>query len=159
MCAEDRPRNEGSKRYSKDGFDCQIQGNLLSHYLLTQLLMPALTAGSETSGTGRIVNCTSGGLKMLRADINRELFEQMVVQDGDKRPYSLHDLRLKQSKKAAIVLTLGLRVRHSPPNPAAGVGVILDWCSIIDWCSILLCCCSNVFAGVPAAAALLLPLL
>lgn len=99
--------------HSKDGFDCQVQGNLLSHYLLTQLLMPALTAGAETAGVGRIVNCTSGGLRMLRADIQRDAFEQVVVEDGDRRPYVTHDLRLKQSKKALIVFTLGLRVCSS----------------------------------------------
>jgi NAD(P)-dependent dehydrogenase (short-subunit alcohol dehydrogenase family) len=108
--AEDRTRSERSKRHSKDGFDCRMQGNVISHYLLTQLLMPALKVGAHLSGKSRIVNCTSGGLEMLRTKIDEDAFEQAVVFDGDKKPYSMHNVRLNQSKKAMVALTLGLRV-------------------------------------------------
>ena len=47
---------------------------------------------------------------MLRTEIHRDAFEQIVVEEGDKRPYTAQDLRLRQSKKATIVFTLGLRV-------------------------------------------------
>jgi NAD(P)-dependent dehydrogenase (short-subunit alcohol dehydrogenase family) len=121
MHAEDRPRSERSKKWSRDGFDAQMQGNLLSPYLLTQLLMPALTAAAETAGTARIVNCTGGGLPMLRSELHRDAFEQVVVEDGDTSLYSCHRLRQSQSKKGRVVFTLGLRARPPPRTPPVSV--------------------------------------
>lgn len=46
-----------------DGYDLQFGTNVLGHYYLTTLLMPALLAGTKTSGDGhaRVVNTSSIG--------------------------------------------------------------------------------------------------
>eukprot|EP00929_Paragymnodinium_shiwhaense_P077293 TRINITY_DN39802_c0_g1_i1.p1 TRINITY_DN39802_c0_g1~~TRINITY_DN39802_c0_g1_i1.p1 ORF type:complete len:373 (-),score=47.71 TRINITY_DN39802_c0_g1_i1:70-1188(-) len=43
-----------------DGYDVQMQSNHLSHFLLTQLLMPSLEAGAAARGEARVVQHSSG---------------------------------------------------------------------------------------------------
>ena len=74
MHAEDRPRTETSKQLSADGYDVQLQANVISHFLLTRLLMPALQIAAGSRGTARIINCTSGGRDALCADVPAEAF-------------------------------------------------------------------------------------
>ncbi len=44
---------------TKDGFDCQMQVNHLSHFLLTKELFPLLVKRAESKGEARIVNHSS----------------------------------------------------------------------------------------------------
>jgi NAD(P)-dependent dehydrogenase (short-subunit alcohol dehydrogenase family) len=44
-----------------DGLEMQFGTNHIGHFLLTNLLMPALLKGAKTSGGGRIVNLSSRG--------------------------------------------------------------------------------------------------
>ena len=47
----------------KDGYDLQWGTNVVGPFLFTELIMPALIAGAQTSGDGhaRIVTMSSGG--------------------------------------------------------------------------------------------------
>ena len=45
---------------TNDGYDCQMQTNHLSHFLLTKLLLPLLEKKAETAGEARVVNHSSG---------------------------------------------------------------------------------------------------
>lgn len=47
------------KGTTKDGFETQFGVNHLGHYLLTELLLPALTATASSTGGARIVNLSS----------------------------------------------------------------------------------------------------
>eukprot|EP00892_Ulva_mutabilis_P011258 jgi/Ulvmu1/8504/UM044_0038.1 len=80
--AEDRPRSETSKQYSVDGYDVQVQANVVSHFLLTRLLMPALQIAASSRGTARIINCTSGGRDALVADVPPDAFARADDQGG-----------------------------------------------------------------------------
>lgn len=42
-----------------DGYDCQMQTNHLSHFLLTKLLFPLLERKAGTAGEARVVNHSS----------------------------------------------------------------------------------------------------
>ena len=42
-----------------DGYDCQMQTNHLSHFLLTSLLFPSLERKAQVAGEARVVNQSS----------------------------------------------------------------------------------------------------
>lgn len=54
------------------GYDLQFGTNVLGHYYLTMLLLPALLAGVDTSGDGtaRVVNTSSYGHELFTLDFN-----------------------------------------------------------------------------------------
>lgn len=55
-----------------DGYDLQFGTNVLGHYYLTMLLLPALLAGTKTSGDGhaRVVNTSSSAHWASGLDFN-----------------------------------------------------------------------------------------
>ena len=61
---------------TEDGYDLQWGTNVLGHFYLTRLLMPALTASAVSSpdGHARVVTTSSGGayLGTLRYDTMKE---------------------------------------------------------------------------------------
>ncbi|KAL9088908.1 MAG: hypothetical protein Q9165_005965 [Trypethelium subeluteriae] len=56
----------------KQGIEMQFSANHVGHFLLTNLLVPALFAAAEESGAARVVNLTSSGYQVspLRDDYN-----------------------------------------------------------------------------------------
>jgi NAD(P)-dependent dehydrogenase (short-subunit alcohol dehydrogenase family) len=56
----------------KQGIEMQFSANHVGHFLLTNLLVPALLAAAEDSGSARVVNLTSSGYQIspLRDDYN-----------------------------------------------------------------------------------------
>jgi NAD(P)-dependent dehydrogenase (short-subunit alcohol dehydrogenase family) len=87
-----------------DGFETQFGTNHLGHFVLTNLLMPALLAGAPS----RIVNLSSAG----------HGFSDILWDDPnyDSRPYDKFEA-YGQSKTANILFTVALEARHG----AAGV--------------------------------------
>jgi NAD(P)-dependent dehydrogenase (short-subunit alcohol dehydrogenase family) len=55
-----------------DGFDVQMQTNMLSHFLLTSLVYPSLQDAADKRGEARIVSLTSSG----REGFNKKLEEK-----------------------------------------------------------------------------------
>jgi NAD(P)-dependent dehydrogenase (short-subunit alcohol dehydrogenase family) len=54
---------------SSDGHEMTFQGNHLAGFLLTQLLLPALTAAADSSGA-RVINTSSFANRFSRVDLN-----------------------------------------------------------------------------------------
>ena len=110
---------------TEDGFDTQMQTNHLSHFLLTQQLMPLLNKAAEIHGDARIVNHSSmarKGVKKLEAkyleknggnlggDSSNMLFGGRWIRYGQTKlanaafTAALHEkLQAKQSKVKALV--------------------------------------------------------
>jgi NAD(P)-dependent dehydrogenase (short-subunit alcohol dehydrogenase family) len=63
-----------------DGFDIQMQTNHLSHFLLTQQLMPLIERAAETSGEARIVNHSS----VARLSPSKDLLANHLEMNGGK---------------------------------------------------------------------------
>ncbi|OJA21275.1 hypothetical protein AZE42_10593 [Rhizopogon vesiculosus] len=53
-----------------DGYDLQFGTNVLGHFYLTKLLMPALLAAAATDGSARVVNTASNGHWLSGLDYN-----------------------------------------------------------------------------------------
>ena len=93
----------GSFHLTKEGYECTMTSNHLGHFLLTLLLMPALTASSTPS---RIINVTSSTYTLAPyMDLN-DLFCTKGL-----RPYTLFG-QYAQSKLANILFTLELAKRY-----------------------------------------------
>ena len=59
-----------SRQESADGFELSFATNVLGPFLLTELLLPALEAGADTSGEpSRIVSVSSGGMYTTGVDL------------------------------------------------------------------------------------------
>ncbi|KAF2193657.1 short-chain dehydrogenase [Zopfia rhizophila CBS 207.26] len=58
--------NMALKEYSvdKQGIEMQLSGNHVGHFLLTNLLVPALLAAGSETGLARVVNLTSSGYQI-----------------------------------------------------------------------------------------------
>ncbi|EIM24236.1 NAD(P)-binding protein [Wallemia mellicola CBS 633.66] len=68
--------------FGKQGYDIQFQTNVMSHYLLTRLLFPALDNYSKTGETARVVH-TSSLMQALTKHPRGIDFD--VLRDGEKR--------------------------------------------------------------------------
>ena len=95
-----------------DGYDKQIQTNHLSHFLLTEELLPLLEKEAEANGDARIVNHSSLGRNYTP---NKGLEEKYFLQNGGKlggNDYGIMTggpfFRYFQSKLANSVITYGL---------------------------------------------------
>lgn len=65
------------QEYTKDGYDIQMQTNVLSHFLLTKELFPLIKAASE----GRVVNHSSAA--RLGPDLEQKYFEKNADTGGN----------------------------------------------------------------------------
>ena len=90
------PKDNRRRKISKDGYELIFAVNYLAPFLLTNLLMPVITA----SGSGRIINVSSGAQSEL--DFDDLLMENRY---DPSRAYS-------QSKLALILFTIELAERH-----------------------------------------------
>ena len=90
--------NAGHHRASEDGFEMTFAVNHLAPFLLTTLLLPALTAGAPS----RIVNVTSVFAHFGRLDPGDVMFERRRY--GSTRAYN-------QSKLANVMFTMELAAR------------------------------------------------
>lgn len=99
-----------------DGYDVQMQTNHLSHFLLTQLLMPSLDAAAAARGEARIVQHSSGargkgpaldGVGMLEARFMQPAAEGEL--GGSALPACYN--RYHQTKLANSVCALALHTR------------------------------------------------
>lgn len=87
---------------TSDGLEMQFGTNHIGHFLLTNLLMPAILKGAESSGGGRIVNLSSRGHHFDRVHFDDLNFE---TRDYDKwQSYG-------QAKTANILFSVGLEAR------------------------------------------------
>lgn len=92
---------------SKDGYDITISTNVLSHFLLTRELMPALQLGASLRGEARIVSMSSG------SGFGPPAFDERFYQragghlGGQRASYE----RYHQSKLANLLFTVSLHER------------------------------------------------
>lgn len=86
---------------TKDGFDLQFGTNVLGHSYFTMLLLPALLAGTKTSGDGtaRVVN-TSSSMHWIHG-LNFNTFK-----DGPARKKMSPENLYGQSKFVCLEFTL-----------------------------------------------------
>src|ERR1700760_436198 len=92
-----------------DGFEIQFQTNYLSHWILTQQLLPLLlaTARSAEPGAVRIVNVTSDGHERMPP---KEGIAFNDIDLPDRQPMT----RYGQSKLANILHANELNRRYGP---------------------------------------------
>uniref|UniRef100_A0A7S2KDW4 Protochlorophyllide reductase n=1 Tax=Leptocylindrus danicus TaxID=163516 RepID=A0A7S2KDW4_9STRA len=103
-----------------DGFDVQMQVNMLSHFLLTKLLMDSLELAAETRGEARVVmhTCAFRGIpnRMLKPEMFQICPEGTLGGDGkwflgdlvkQKGPFS----RYQQSKLANASFSMALHMK------------------------------------------------
>jgi len=92
---------------TEDGYDLQFGTNVLGHYYFTMLLMPALLAGTITSGDGkaRVVN-TSSSTHMF-SNMNFDTF-----MDGPARKRMGPQTLYSQSKHGVVVWATELARRY-----------------------------------------------
>ena len=90
--------NAGQRRSSADGFELTFAVNHLAPFLLTTLLLPALTSGAPS----RIVNVTSVFAHFGRLDLRDVMFERRRY--SSTRAYN-------QSKLANVMFTMELATR------------------------------------------------
>jgi retinol dehydrogenase-12 len=86
------------EQLTEDGYDLQFGTNVLGHYYFTMLLLPALFAGTKTSGDGkaRVVN-TSSSTHMF-SNMNFDTFA-----DGPARKKAGTQTLYSQSKHVRVV--------------------------------------------------------
>ncbi|HEY8521469.1 MAG TPA: SDR family NAD(P)-dependent oxidoreductase [Gammaproteobacteria bacterium] len=89
----------GERRTSADGYELAFAVNYLSHFLLTQLLLPRL----EASAPARIVNVSSMG----QAPID---FDDVMMERGAYDAFDAY----RRSKLAQIMFTIDLAARLDP---------------------------------------------
>ncbi|RGP81224.1 hypothetical protein FLONG3_606 [Fusarium longipes] len=92
-----------SERRTEDGFETQFGTNHLGHFLLFQLLKPALLASSTQSFQSRVISLTSKGHRFGRVRFDDFNFE--------KEPYNPW-LAYAQSKTANIYFATELERRY-----------------------------------------------
>ncbi|OBT58832.1 hypothetical protein VE04_01358 [Pseudogymnoascus sp. 24MN13] len=110
---------------TKDGYEAQWQTNYLSHWVLTEHLLPLMLQTSKTLSPGsvRIVNLTSSGhLSAPKGGIN---FDDLSLKDSG--PWS----RYGQSKLANILHTKTLQNSYGPGSPSAQNGGGEIWVSSV----------------------------
>ncbi|KAJ3549858.1 hypothetical protein NM208_g288 [Fusarium decemcellulare] len=99
---------------TKDGHEAQWQTNYLSHWVLTEHLLPLMIQTSKKSppGSVRIVNLTSAGhLSAPKSGIN---FDDLSLKDSSQWA------RYGQSKLANILHTKTLHKKYGPGSPGEG---------------------------------------
>ena len=92
------------KGTTSDGFESQFGTNHLGHFVLTKQLMPLVEAGSNTNGSGRIVNLSSRGHHIAPVDFDDPNFE-----NTDYIPF----LSYGRSKTANVLFSVGLEERFA----------------------------------------------
>ncbi|KAK1143242.1 hypothetical protein N8T08_006942 [Aspergillus melleus] len=114
----------------KQGIELQFSGNHVGHFLLTNLLVPALVAGAAEGGNARVVNLTSSGYL-----ISPVRFEDWNYSDGKEYdPWTGYG----QAKSANILFAYGLTKRlkargitaaaaHPGYNGDTQLGAHLTW--------------------------------
>lgn len=110
---------------TKDGYEAQWQTNYLSHWVLTEHLLPLMlrTAKTLPPGSVRIVNLTSSGhLSAPKGGIN---FEDLSLKNSGPWP------RYGQSKLANILHTKTLHKAYGPGSPSAQNGEGEIWVSSV----------------------------
>ncbi|OBT69659.1 hypothetical protein VE03_00977 [Pseudogymnoascus sp. 23342-1-I1] len=110
---------------TKDGHEAQWQTNYLSHWVLTEQLLPLMlrTARTLSPGSVRIVNLTSSGhLSAPTGGIN---FGDLSLKDSGSWP------RYGQSKLANILHTNTLHKTYGPGSPSAQNGEGEIWVSSV----------------------------
>ena len=97
--------NMALKEYTQDkqGNEMQMSANHVGHFLLTNLLMPALLAGAQAPYGARIVNLTSAGYQ-----ISPVRFDDPAFSGGEEyNPWTAYG----QAKTAQILFTYGITNR------------------------------------------------
>ncbi|KAI4718305.1 hypothetical protein E4T48_05509 [Aureobasidium sp. EXF-10727] len=94
---------------STDGYEIQFAINFLGHALLTQYLLPTLTATASSHGDARIVNTTSEGL-MLAPSEKGIVFSDLKTKQ--EYGFGARWRRYGQSKLAQVLYTTQLAQRH-----------------------------------------------
>ncbi|KAK0111161.1 hypothetical protein ONS95_001538 [Cadophora gregata] len=110
---------------TKDGHEAQWQTNYLSHWVLTELLLPLMlkTATNLPPGSVRVVNLTSSGhLSAPKGGIN---FDDLSLKDSGTWQ------RYGQSKLANILHTRTLNKRYGPASAGALKGEGGIWVSCV----------------------------
>lgn len=100
-----------------DGYDVQMQTNHLSHFLLTNKLMPALTKASQLRGQARIVNHTS--LARKGGALDAKFYGRNGGNLGGNRAFMFTGAkwdRYHQSKLANVVFTFALTDKLKEAN-------------------------------------------
>lgn len=95
------------EQLTADGYDLQFGTNVLGHFYFTMLLLPALLAGTKTSGddTARVVNTSSQG--HMLSDMNFNTFR-----DGPPRRKTGTNKLYYQSKHGNVVFATELARRY-----------------------------------------------
>lgn len=93
--------NDGERMLSEDGYEMVFQVNYLAHYLLTDLLLPALHAGAPS----RIVNVASGAQTPLDFDdlMLEENFTGRTAYAQSKLAQVLHTFHLAEELEGSDV--------------------------------------------------------
>jgi len=99
---------------TEDGFDTQMQTNHLSHFLLTQALMPLLERATEHHGDARIVNHSSMARKGVKA-LEAKYLEPRGGELGGNGASMIFQgarwVRYSQTKLANVAFTAALHER------------------------------------------------
>ncbi|KAG6915146.1 hypothetical protein DXG01_013041 [Tephrocybe rancida] len=92
---------------TEQGYDLQFGTNVLGHFYLTKLLLPALLAGAKSSpdGKARVVNTSSSGHISGNLDFN-------TLKDSPKRKKSQRFTLYSQSKFGNVVFSNELARRY-----------------------------------------------
>ena len=87
---------------TEDGFDLQWGTNVMGHFYLTELLMPALLAGAATSpdGHARVITTSSSGAYLGRLPFD-------AFRDGPARQKMTTEALYYQSKLVCRVYRAG----------------------------------------------------
>ncbi|KAK0463675.1 uncharacterized protein EV420DRAFT_1519436 [Desarmillaria tabescens] len=95
---------------TKDGYDLTIGINLLGHFYLTKLLLPALEAGAQTSSDGkaRVVNTSSFAYELC-SNLDYDLFRDGPAR---KKAVSTTEKMYYQSKFGNVVFSAELARRY-----------------------------------------------
>ncbi len=97
------------KDVTADGYDMQFGTNVVGHFLLTQLLLPALLKGKATSGDdhARVVTTSSPYAYVGHIDFD-------TFKDGPARQNMSTEALYQQSKLADIIVSFELARRYGP---------------------------------------------
>lgn len=93
------------RRTTKDGFEEQMGVNYFGHFLLFQLLKPALLLASNPDFASRVVNVSSSGHRQSSVDLDNLNFEEPGTYTGW--------VGYGQSKTAVIYMTNEIERRYS----------------------------------------------